>query len=198
MYCSAARVPPLTHALTTPPEEAAARIATRSHDVLPQVRPTSKREISSPKNFLESFFHQLIIRRSEPYGFGMRSLRRPQVFQGIYPNALPDQLGRVAEVMTAIVLLVITLPLMAFLALAIKWAGPDPIFERHTRIGRDGCRFQVLKFCTTAPDLEHSMPVCTRKTTQIGEFLRYTRLECLPQLLNVLRGEMSLRETCAD
>jgi lipopolysaccharide/colanic/teichoic acid biosynthesis glycosyltransferase len=36
------------------------------------------------------------------------------------------------------------------------------------------------------------MPVWARKTTQVGEFLRYTRIECLPQLINVLRGEMSI------
>jgi len=53
---------------------------------------------------------------------------------------------------------------------------------------------RTIKFRTTAPDPEHRSPLWARKTTPIGEFLRYTRLESLPQLFNVLRGEMSLIE----
>jgi lipopolysaccharide/colanic/teichoic acid biosynthesis glycosyltransferase len=64
--------------------------------------------------------------------------------------------------------------------------------ERETCIARGGRRFEMLKFRTMLPDPEHTMPVWARKTTQVGEFLRYTRIECLPQLINVLRGEMSI------
>jgi lipopolysaccharide/colanic/teichoic acid biosynthesis glycosyltransferase len=54
----------------------------------------------------------------------------------------------------------------------------------------------MLKFRTAAP--EHERAFFARKPTQVGEFLRYTRIESLPQLLNVLRGEMNLRELYAD
>jgi lipopolysaccharide/colanic/teichoic acid biosynthesis glycosyltransferase len=50
----------------------------------------------------------------------------------------------------------------------------------------------MLKFRTMLPEPERTMPVWARKLTQVGEFLRYTRIESLPQLINVLRGEMSL------
>jgi lipopolysaccharide/colanic/teichoic acid biosynthesis glycosyltransferase len=64
--------------------------------------------------------------------------------------------------------------------------------ERETCIARGGRRFEMLKFRTMLPDPEHTMPAWARKPTQVGEFLRYTRIECLPQLINVLRGEMSI------
>jgi lipopolysaccharide/colanic/teichoic acid biosynthesis glycosyltransferase len=64
--------------------------------------------------------------------------------------------------------------------------------ERETCIARGGRRFEMLKFRTMLPYPEHTMPVWARKPTQVGEFLRYTRIECLPQLINVLRGEMSI------
>jgi lipopolysaccharide/colanic/teichoic acid biosynthesis glycosyltransferase len=50
----------------------------------------------------------------------------------------------------------------------------------------------MLKFRTMVPDPEHTKPVWARETTQIGEFLQYSRIESLPQLINVLRGEMSI------
>ena len=129
----------------------------------------------------------------------MRNLRRLQFFQRAYPDTQSGQIKRVAEVLIASVLVVITLPLISFLVLAIQWEGPGPILERHSRIGRDGRRFEMLKFRTTeADDPEHARPAWARKTTQMGELLRYTRMESLPQLFNVLRGEMSLRELSAD
>jgi lipopolysaccharide/colanic/teichoic acid biosynthesis glycosyltransferase len=52
-------------------------------------------------------------------------------------------------------------------------------------------RFQMLKFRTIMHDPEYTMPVWA-KMTRVGQFLRYTRIEALPQLINILRGEMSL------
>ena len=126
------------------------------------------------------------------YASEMRSVRRYQLFRRPYADAPLDQMRRLADLVIAGALLVLTLPLMLFVALAIRWEGPGPIFERQTCIGRGGRRFQMLKFRTMVPDPEHTMPAWARKTTQIGEFLRHTRIERLPQLLNVLRGEMSL------
>jgi lipopolysaccharide/colanic/teichoic acid biosynthesis glycosyltransferase len=122
----------------------------------------------------------------------MRSFRLYQRFQRTYADVALDQMRRLADLLIAGALLVITSPLMLAVALAIKWEGPGPIFERQRCIARGGRRFEVLKFRTLVPDPEHTTPVWARKTTQIGEFLRYTRIECLPQLINVLRGEMSI------
>ena len=121
----------------------------------------------------------------------MRSVRGYQLFIRAYADAAL-QMRRLADLVIAGVLLTAALPLMLFVALAIRWEGPGPIFERQTCIGRGGRRFQMLKFRTLVPDPKRTVPVWARKPTQIGEFLQYTRIERLPQLFNVLRGEMSI------
>jgi len=95
---------------------------------------------------------------------------------------------RIADVVIAGALLAITLPLILGVALAIRFEGPGPILDRLSCIGRGGRRFQMLKFRTTVHEREGTMPSWARRPTQIGEFLRYSRIECLPQLINVLRG----------
>jgi len=129
---------------------------------------------------------------SRRYGSEMRSIRRYQLFRRAYGSAALDQMTRLADLLIAGLLLVLSLPLMLFVALAIRREGSGPIFERQTCIGRGGRRFQMLKFRTIVHDPEHRMPVWAQNPTQIGQFLRYTRIERLPQLFNVLRGEMSL------
>ncbi len=121
----------------------------------------------------------------------MRSVRRYQLFLRAYADAAL-QMRSLADLVIACVVLAATLPLALLVALAIKCEGPGPIFERQTCIGRAGRRFQTLKFRTTVADRDHNVPVWARKTTQVGQFLRCTRIESLPQLCNVLRGEMSL------
>jgi lipopolysaccharide/colanic/teichoic acid biosynthesis glycosyltransferase len=121
----------------------------------------------------------------------MRSIRRYQLFRRASDAAL-DQMRRLADLLLAAVLLLLTFPLMLAVALAIKWEEPGPIFERQTCIGRGSRRFQLLKFRTMALDPEHTAPAWTRKATRIGEFLRYTRIENLPQIYNLLRGDISL------
>jgi putative colanic acid biosynthesis UDP-glucose lipid carrier transferase len=121
----------------------------------------------------------------------MRSVRRYQLFLRAYPDAA-FQMRRLADLVVACVVLAATLPLALLVALAIKCEGPGPILERQTCIGRGGRRFEMLKFRTTVADRDHNVPIWTRKTTQVGHFLRSTRIESLPQLSNVLRGEMSL------
>jgi lipopolysaccharide/colanic/teichoic acid biosynthesis glycosyltransferase len=100
---------------------------------------------------------------------------------------------RIADVVIACAMLAIALPLMFLVALVIRLDGPGPILDRISCIGRGGRRFQMLKFRTTVHDPEATLPIwADRQTTQIGDFLRYSRIECLPQLINVLRGEISI------
>ena len=100
---------------------------------------------------------------------------------------------RLADVVIASILLAITAPLMLLVALAIRAENPGPILERETRIGR-GRGFQMLKFRTIVHDPEQTIPVWARKATQVGRVLRHTRIEMLPQLINLLRGEMSIMD----
>ena len=93
--------------------------------------------------------------------------------------------------------LVSAAPLMGLLALAIKLTSPGPILLRQERMGLDGRRFSMLKFRTMRQDAEaETGPVWASpddsRRTRLGGLLRRTSLDELPQLVNVLRGEMSL------
>ena len=95
----------------------------------------------------------------------------------------------------AATLLAMTAPLMLLIALTIRAESAGPIFVRRTCIGVGGRRFEMLKFRTLVHDPEHTMPAWARKPTQIGQVLQYTRMDALPQLVNVLRGEMSILDS---
>lgn len=100
---------------------------------------------------------------------------------------------RLADIVIAGVVLLLTLPLMVGVALAIRLDSPGPVFEREPRLNR-GRRFTLLTFRTTTYDPEGLTPKWLRNTTPIGRLLRYTRIDLLPRLINVIRGEVSLRE----
>ena len=122
----------------------------------------------------------------------MRSFRAYQRFRRTYADVALEQMRRFADLLIAGALLISVSPLMLAVVLAIRWEGPGPILGRQRCIAPGGRRFEMLKFRTIVPDPERTMPIWARKPTRIGEFLRYTRIESLPQLINVLRGEMSL------
>jgi lipopolysaccharide/colanic/teichoic acid biosynthesis glycosyltransferase len=107
-------------------------------------------------------------------------------------NPVSRQMRRLGDCVIACLLLVLTAPLMLMAALLIKLESAGPVLERRECIGRGGRRFQRLKFQTTMHDPIHATPAWARRTTQVGQFLRYTRIQDLPQLINVLRGEMSI------
>ena len=90
--------------------------------------------------------------------------------------------------------LAIAIPLVA---LANRINSPGPLFYRQTRVGRAGRLFQVIKFRSMIPDAEAASGVVwaaadDNRITPVGRFLRRTRLDELPQVVNVLRGEMSI------
>lgn len=113
--------------------------------------------------------------------------------------AVPHQLGpvrmrRIADVVIASGLLAIILPLLLLIALLIKSESTGPIFESKSCIGRGGRRFQMLRFLTTRYQQEGATPAWARKRSPIGAFLCYSRLDVVPELLNVIRGDMSILE----
>ncbi len=88
-------------------------------------------------------------------------------------------------------------PLMGGIALLVRWTSPGPALYRQERVGLDGARFCMYKFRSMRLDAEAGTgAVWTRandpRRTRLGAFLRGTSLDELPQLFNVLRGEMSL------
>jgi len=95
--------------------------------------------------------------------------------------------SRIGDVFLASILLVITLPLAIFVAVAVKLDGRGPILVRERRIDRHGRRFFALKFRTTGDGGSRG----DANTTFVGNIICFLRIDNLPQLINVLRGEMT-------
>src|ERR1700726_3053397 len=125
--------------------------------------------------------------------------RAPVIFVRFQRPGLRACARRLGDLAAACALIAFTLPLMAIVAIAIKCDSPGPVFERRQCVGIDGRRFDALSFRTTlhtVKDAElawHRAPHMTR----VGPYLRYTRVDDLPQLFNVLRSEMSLIDSAA-
>jgi lipopolysaccharide/colanic/teichoic acid biosynthesis glycosyltransferase len=113
-------------------------------------------------------------------------------FRGDHRRSL--HLERVLDVVVSLMLLTILVPLVVLIAVLIKVESPGPVLYRSRRVGRDNRHFDVLKFRKMRRDATGSPLTSCRdvRFTRLGIFLARTKLDELPQLLNVLRGEMSL------
>lgn len=102
---------------------------------------------------------------------------------------------RVFDCVFSAVLLIVFLPLLLGVIIAIKLASNGPVFFKQERVGRNKCRFQLFKFRTMA-HRHHDPLVQTRpgdtNITCLGHVLRRLKIDEIPQLLNVLKGDMSL------
>ncbi len=116
-------------------------------------------------------------------------------------------LKQVLDVIGALVLLIMSLPFFAVIALLIRWTSPGPVLFRQQRSGLNGQPFTIYKFrtmVTNAEQLQHELAAMNEmsgpvfkvtkdpRITRVGRWLRKFSLDELPQLYNVLRGEMSL------
>jgi lipopolysaccharide/colanic/teichoic acid biosynthesis glycosyltransferase len=104
---------------------------------------------------------------------------------------------RAIDIVVSSVTLLLTSPVLVLAMLAIRLESPGPVIYRQRRVGLDGRAFDVLKLRTMVDGAEHigaGLAVDARdsRITRVGAFLRRTSLDELPNLLNVLRGEMSL------
>ena len=102
---------------------------------------------------------------------------------------------RIMDVFLSFVLTVLLSPVMLAIALAIKAEDGGPVFYRQERITTYGRKFRIFKFRTMVADADKRGPLITGKSddriTKMGHKLRKCRLDELPQLLNILAGEMS-------
>ena len=106
-------------------------------------------------------------------------------------------LKRMLDIAVSIPAIIILLPLMALTAIAIKADSKGPIIYSQERVGQYGKTFKVYKFRSMKQDAEaQSGPVLAKegdnRITKVGRFIRATRIDELPQLFNVLKGEMSI------
>lgn len=131
----------------------------------------------------------------------------PQVY-GIFPppeslangmkasRAATSQTKRLIDVCLSLAAIAMLLPLFAFVAVAIKFDSPGSVIFRQRRSGLFGDQFQILKFrtmrvCEDGAEIAHARRHDAR-VTKVGAFLRSTSIDELPQLFNVLMGDMSL------
>ena len=126
-----------------------------------------------------------------------------KVEEDIKPSFAPTRrpmssaLKRVGDILISVLILILSSPIFIYIALRIKHDSPGPVLFKGDRMGRFGKPFKIFKFRTMYED-DHSYtgsPVTPQdddRVTPFGKYLRRTKLNELPQFLNVLKGEMSL------
>lgn len=111
-------------------------------------------------------------------------------------STLDNSLRRIIDVLAATLGLIILTPLFLIISIAIKKSDGGPVFYKARRVGKDEKMFKLYKFRTMMLDADKQGPGITTsgdsRITPVGHWLRHKKLDELPQLLNVCRGEMSL------
>jgi exopolysaccharide biosynthesis polyprenyl glycosylphosphotransferase len=102
---------------------------------------------------------------------------------------------RTVSFFVALIVLIICVPLIPIIALAVKLSSSGPVFFRQERVGKNSTVFTVYKFRTMGRDAEAGTGAVWAskndpRVTRVGRFLRRTRLDEIPQLWNVLKGDM--------
>ncbi|MDB4913520.1 MAG: sugar transferase [Gemmatimonadetes bacterium] len=143
-----------------------------------------------------------------------RDISAPAAFEDIIPRERSEAVSRAANIIIAALVLIVLAPLFVLVALAVKVTSRGPIFYSQVRVGVDrrfrkktaydrrgydhgGKPFMMFKFRTMRVDAESDGRAVWASTndprvTPVGNFMRRTRLDELPQLLNVLRGDMNI------
>jgi len=149
-------------------------------------------------------YYSLAVFRATVDDFGglpLINLREPVLnpYQRLMKRLLDLTVGSIALVLGA--------PLIALVAIAIRLDSPGPVFFKQTRVGENGKFFEMIKFRSMVLDADERLDEVVQETadgrvihkqendprvTRVGRFIRATSLDELPQLLNVLKGEMSL------
>lgn len=152
---------------------------------------------------IPDYFHLALHRAeiAEFAGFPMLDLRAPAL------NNYQRLIKRVFDLLIGSVSLIIFSPVMLTIAIAIKLSSPGPILYKSHRLGENGRLFWMFKFRSMVSDADQQLDIVAKidpegnllhkspndpRITHVGRFIRKTSMDELPQLFNVLRGEMSL------
>lgn len=119
------------------------------------------------------------------------------IFSDGFASSRLDLIGkRLFDVVAALLVLTLTLPLLIVAALAVRLEDGGPVFYRQIRVGHNARPFELLKFRSMRVDAEKHGAQWAQandpRVTRVGWFLRRTRIDELPQIINVLKGEMSV------
>lgn len=114
---------------------------------------------------------------------------------GFRMSWFPNMLKRFFDISVSLIFVVLTLPVMGVTALAIRFEGPGPVFYVQERVGQNGRRFRLMKFRSMMVNAESDGPrwaaTNDQRITRVGALIRKTRIDEIPQIFNVLRGDMS-------
>jgi sugar transferase (PEP-CTERM system associated) len=145
--------------------------------------------VEEAPSFFERLTGRILVRNLRPSWLVFsQGFRKPRLFL---------RLKQTAEFLVALVALVLSGPLLALIAALVKLDSRGPVFYRQERVGEGGRTIALMKFRTMRADAEAATgPVWAAaegdpRMTRLGRYLRKARLDELPQLINVLRGEMS-------
>ncbi|MED1381152.1 exopolysaccharide biosynthesis polyprenyl glycosylphosphotransferase [Bacillus mycoides] len=119
--------------------------------------------------------------------------------KGVYnrePRMVYGFIKRCLEIIFSLLLLILTSPLILCIGILVKLESPGPIFYRQERIGMGNKPFMILKIRSMQTDAEKKGPQWANqndsRVTKIGAFIRKTRIDELPQLINILKGDMAI------
>lgn len=106
-------------------------------------------------------------------------------------------LKRAMDFILSLLALILLSPILLIVALAVKLSSPGPVFFKQKRVGKDKTHFMIYKFRTMRTDAPKDAPTHLLQNAQsfitpVGKFLRASSLDELPQLINILKGEMSI------
>ncbi|MCB9223970.1 MAG: sugar transferase [Crocinitomicaceae bacterium] len=117
----------------------------------------------------------------------------------VTPSSMPDwqfSTKRLIDIGVSGIAMILLIPVYITLAILVKISSKGPIFFKQERIGKEGKKFQIIKFRTMVNNAETNGPQLSSsndyRITKVGKFLRKTRLDEFPQFWNVLKGDMSL------
>src|SRR5262249_19794799 len=133
----------------------------------------------------------------ETRSIDLEALRPSWLFysDGFRCGRLDEVLKRSFDIVVSLFLVAFTLPLLVITACLIKFETPGPIFYRQERVGLRGQVFTIFKFRSMRQDAEREGPRWATerdpRITSVGAVIRKLRIDELPQILNVLRGDMS-------
>jgi exopolysaccharide biosynthesis polyprenyl glycosylphosphotransferase len=107
-----------------------------------------------------------------------------------------DKFKRVFDVFLSFLILILTSPLWPFIVLAIKIEDKGPVFYKQERVGKNKKIFKLIKFRSMVPQAEKEGPkwaeIEDQRVTKVGKFLRRFHLDEIPQMINVIKGDISL------
>lgn len=144
--------------------------------------------VTNESTFYEKAAGQILVERLTPDWFLFADLK--------VSNAASISLKRVIDLLVSSIGLAITLPFWALIALLIKAADGGPVFYSQDRVGERGRTFRLYKFRSMKTNAESGESVWASpndpRVTRVGRWLRKARLDELPQLMNIMRGQMSI------